>query len=76
MKLIEANTEWQSYCIGERHSIFGKVVDMQYVQASQWQYNNQLLGTKDYIQIDYDGGYVIQLYDFKELVYEKEKTHE
>ena len=76
MKLIEASNEWQSYCIGGKHRNFGKVVDMMYIPVSQWNYDDQIFSTKDYIQIDYDGGYVVQLYDFKELIYEKEKRNE
>jgi len=71
MKLIEVHNEILSYCLGKKYGGNGVIVDMQYIPSSEWHYDNQILATKDYIQIDFDGGYVIQLYDFKELVYRK-----
>ena len=72
MKLIEVHNQFSSYCIGKKYNVRGTIVDMQYIPISQWNYDNQILATKDYIQINFDGGYVIQLYDFIELIYKTE----
>ncbi len=73
MKLIQVQTEHSRFILGDNHTIYGEILRITYVPAKQYNYNNDLLSIGAYIEVEFHRGYVIQLYDFKELLYLKEQ---